>query len=551
MFIRAVFLSALATTGCGVQTDTPEPAGSTGQGTTTGGTSSADCDDDQRVQVFLDADSDGYGDPATGRLDCAASDGEALQAGDCNDHEPLAWTGAIDEPCDGVDNDCDGELPQCVRSMADGGGYIVGFDTEFRTIGGNVAFVGDMDGDGGEDIVVQGGWSDDQTSAMYLVSGQDLLGTTGHPIEPLVKASWSDPTKAWKPELAVVPTSDLTGDGIADLWLGTPLELVPGGMTGDLDRSVSVASIEVRVEHTAQGSGADVNGDGVPDVTIHNAEQHALVFHGPFVGTHLDEYQDPAVRVVIDEEVDFTDSVTVHDADADGVPELILGTDCAHGSGMAEPFFGIISGSYTGDLWEGEGATSRSNFDAWIDCWGDTRWDVGARLIGDFTGDGVGDLVVVDNYMHTYVVPGPFEGAIDVVASAVLVIQHDAPIDAIPDGVGDLDGDGLVEIITFDHGPIPGAEGTDGGVKDARRDGALYVIRGGRTGHISTSDADTAFYGQPSDNHSGMQVIAGGDVDGDGLKDVLIGAGNRYIPFETHAGHVYLLTGANLLEAAP
>ena len=37
----------------------------------------------------------------------------------------LAWTGAIDEPCDGVDNDCDGELPQCVRSMADGGGYLV------------------------------------------------------------------------------------------------------------------------------------------------------------------------------------------------------------------------------------------------------------------------------------------------------------------------------------------------------------------------------------------------------------------------------------------
>jgi len=32
----------------------------------------------------------------------------------------------------------------------------------------------------------------------------------------------------------MVPTPDLTGDGVADVWLGTPPKLMTGGMTGEL-----------------------------------------------------------------------------------------------------------------------------------------------------------------------------------------------------------------------------------------------------------------------------------------------------------------------------
>jgi phosphatidylglycerophosphate synthase len=69
------------------------------------------------VESFADADGDGYGDPAvSGGVDCVIPDGYVSNADDCNDAEPLAWSGAT-EVCDGVDNDCNGEIDD---SPADG-----------------------------------------------------------------------------------------------------------------------------------------------------------------------------------------------------------------------------------------------------------------------------------------------------------------------------------------------------------------------------------------------------------------------------------------------
>jgi predicted outer membrane repeat protein len=68
----------------------------------------SDCDDQE--DCFRDGDGDGRGSPylvASDDLDCE-DEGEAPHDDDCNDEQPLAWTGAA-ETCDGVDNDCDGE----------------------------------------------------------------------------------------------------------------------------------------------------------------------------------------------------------------------------------------------------------------------------------------------------------------------------------------------------------------------------------------------------------------------------------------------------------
>ena len=40
---------------------------------------------------------------------CEQPSGYADNNNDCNDNEPLAWTGAT-EVCDNVDNDCDGDV---------------------------------------------------------------------------------------------------------------------------------------------------------------------------------------------------------------------------------------------------------------------------------------------------------------------------------------------------------------------------------------------------------------------------------------------------------
>ena len=55
--------------------------------------------------VWVDADRDTRGDPARSLQACALAPGLVLNTDDCNDADPLAWTGNR-EVCDGSDNDC-------------------------------------------------------------------------------------------------------------------------------------------------------------------------------------------------------------------------------------------------------------------------------------------------------------------------------------------------------------------------------------------------------------------------------------------------------------
>jgi len=82
-----------------------------------------DCDglvDDDDPDLLLDtasvwygdADGDGHGDPAVEILACDQPDDASADALDCDDGDPTAYTGAVEDPCDGVDNDCDGDVDE-------------------------------------------------------------------------------------------------------------------------------------------------------------------------------------------------------------------------------------------------------------------------------------------------------------------------------------------------------------------------------------------------------------------------------------------------------
>jgi len=78
-----------------------------------------DCDGqvDEGVQTtfYLDADGDGHGDPDTPVLACARPEGTSDTASDCDDNNPSVNPDA-EESCNEVDDDCDGEIDEGVKT---------------------------------------------------------------------------------------------------------------------------------------------------------------------------------------------------------------------------------------------------------------------------------------------------------------------------------------------------------------------------------------------------------------------------------------------------
>ena len=68
-------------------------------------------DDGLGAWWYLDSDEDGYGDVGTAQQTCTTLEGYVTLGGDCNDQDNAIFPGALEE-CDGVDNNCNGELDE-------------------------------------------------------------------------------------------------------------------------------------------------------------------------------------------------------------------------------------------------------------------------------------------------------------------------------------------------------------------------------------------------------------------------------------------------------
>jgi predicted outer membrane repeat protein len=84
-------------------------------------------DEDVQNTFYIDQDGDGHGSQGSTTGACLPPEGYAVDSDDCDDTEPAAWTGAP-EICDGIDNDCNGQVDEDLPltpqwTDADGDGY--------------------------------------------------------------------------------------------------------------------------------------------------------------------------------------------------------------------------------------------------------------------------------------------------------------------------------------------------------------------------------------------------------------------------------------------
>ena len=531
-------------------------------------------DEDDALDVatwYADADSDGYGDAANTTTACVQPSGYLSDDTDCDDTDASVHPGTVDTMW--VDNNCDGVVDTASLAAADYcfTGVMTGYGA-----GNSVSSAGDVDGDGLDDILVGspvlGMWD---AGRVDLVLGASLgatreigLADAGYAfIGPEIDATG----------FSVSSAGDVDGDGLDDILVGSPFGqtwtggkayLVLGASLGadteiDLEDADYVFIGEAADDYAglSVSSAGDVDGDGLDDIIVgapRNDEGgeyagKAYLVLGTSLGADAEINLEDADYAFIGKAAGDYAGWSVSsagDVDGDGLDDLLVG---AYGNdddgGTGGKAYLVLGASLGADA---EFDLVDANYAIIGEAPGDhAGWSVSSA--GDVDGDGLDDLLVGAHYANdggayagkAYLVLGASLGADREVglADADYAFTGEAAGDYAGRSVssaGDVDGDGLDDIIV-------GAPSNDEGGEYA---GKAYLVLGASLGadsEIDLEEADYAFIGEAEPDSAGYSVSNAGDVNGDGLDDILVGAPDATAMFngwdEPYTGKTYLILG--------
>lgn len=297
-------------------------------------------------------------------------------------------------------------------------------------------------------------------------------------------------------------------------------------LASDTIRSLIDGVADAQMESNAVGASlgwsvaaaGDVNGDGIGDVIVgayrydngENSEGAAFLYFGG--GGSFDTIADAQLESnQVDARLGFG-VAGAGDVNGDGFDDVIVGA-YQYDNGQTNEGAAFVYFGGPGNFNQIADAQLESNQAEAL-----SGWSVSGA--GDVNGDGLADVIVGAPYFAN----GQFDegaallyfgglGSFDTDADALLESnQADAQFGYSVAGIGDVNSDGFADVLV-------GARAYDNGQHD---EGAAFLYFGG-AGAFDTG-ADALLESNQLDSQFGHSVAGAGDLNGDGVADVIVGA---------------------------